>query len=166
MKLSYDMDSPFTGNRTVIKEYIEEAADFLLLDMDTGYTTMQNFFNKKIWRDSGKNVEEIEQYANALLEDMHSDLRPYAKWIDEQLWVLIQTYYEDKDGNSVFLSPIVENGNIRWKVSQAKSDTKEQEPTESVTTLYEKFGEAYDISNNLINKLVLDSESLTQTEEE
>lgn len=166
MKLNYDLNSPFTGNRSVIKEYIEEAADFLLLDMDTGYTTMQNFFNRNVWKASGKSTEEIESYVDSLLAEMDPQLRFHAKWVDEQLWFLIQTYYEDLKGNSVALSPTVKDDEIWWEVVQARKVSEGANFAGSLTSMHKEFNEAYDKSNTLINKLVLESEASNQTEEE
>lgn len=146
MKLIYDAKSPFTGNMSVLKEYVDEINDFLLLDMDTGYTTTQNLFNKQRWQDAGLHGEQVEQYINELVQDIAPELREYVKWVDDQMWVLIQVGCCNEDQDCATLIPEVHDGQIKWKVQQ-------QYQQQTTFDLYDEFAEAYDEFNTLSNLL-------------
>lgn len=142
MKLNADLPSPFTGAQTVFKEYIDESADYMLLDMDTGYVTMENLFNKKVWQDNMPE-SEIQPYIDSLIADIEPALREHVRWFDDQLWVLIQMGFND-----IQLAPIANpNSGLCWTVSRnAEYYDDENRPTTEIYT-FEKFSDAYDKFN-------------------
>lgn len=143
MRLNADLPSPFTGAQSVFKEYIEESGDYMLLDMDTGYVTMENLFNKTVWKD---NMPEsaIQPYIDSLIEDIEPSLRSHIKWADDQLWVLIQMGF-----NGIQLAPI-DNPNLGlcWVINRYAKYYDNDRPTDEIYT-FEKFSDAYDKFNAL-----------------
>lgn len=149
MKLKGDLQSPFTGQETVFKEYIPESADFFMLDISTGYCTMQNLFNRSIWEESNEK-EKYEGYKESLIQDIPVRLRNHVREVEGQLWFLIQMGY----GDGITLEPLIvtdqetNEEKVTWVV---KSENETGEDSNFVSTSFE---EAYDYFNKATDEII------------
>lgn len=69
MRLQYDGISPFTGNRTLLREFDEECSAHVAMCMDTGYQTYEG-----LWMSGSQQVAEYENSAPvAVVKTKHID---------------------------------------------------------------------------------------------
>lgn len=141
MRLNADMTSPFTGNDTVFMEYIPESNDNMLLDIDTGYVTMDRYFNREIWEET-MSGSEIKEYVDNIINDISPELQKHIKWVGTQLWVLIQMGYME-----IQLFPVDISGRLQWRVEQRENVWE-----------FKRFQDAYDKFNYLCNTNAIEEE--------
>lgn len=142
MRLEYDELSPFTKERQVMREYVSESNDNMLLDFSTGYVTMELLFNRNNWAEMMPE-SEMEPYAESLVNDLEPTMKKYASWIDGQLWTLIEMGYEE----NLSLKPIEVQDQLKWEVTE-----------DGEVELFDKFADAYDRFNKTCNLLASNEE--------